>query len=150
MKYQLSIEIDKPRDETIKIFTDPKQIPHWQRGFVSIEPISGDPGQSGSKSKLLYQWGKRKREMIEVITHRDLPEQFHATYEAGGVYNVQENYFTEIEGGKTLWRSVSEFRFSGFFMKALGTLMPGAFKKQSYKFMTDFKNLVEHGTSVAK
>ena len=47
------------------------------------------------------------------------------------------------------WVSESEFQFQGFGMKLFGFLMPGAFKKQSQKYLNDFKNFVENGTSVA-
>ena len=36
-----------------------------------------------------------------------------------------------------------EFRFKGF-MKIIGLLMPGAFKKQSKKYLEDFKYFVEN------
>lgn len=150
MKYQLSIEIDKPRAELVSLFEDPNNFKHWQRGFISMEHLSGDKGQAGSKSKMKYKMGRRETDMIETITHNDLPDQFHATFEASGVLNIQENYFTEAGDNKTIWRSVSEFRFSSFPMKVMGMLMPGAFKKQSYKFMVDFKNFAEKGESVGK
>ena len=46
--------------------------------------------------------------------------------------------------------SKCEFQPSGFMMKTMALLMPGAFKKQSKKYMIDFKNFVEKGTSVAE
>ena len=61
--------------------------------------------------------------------------------------HIQKNYFRE-ENGKTRWISESEFQFSGFGMKLMGLLMPGAFKKQSLKYMEDFKNFAEKGISV--
>ncbi|MEO2058942.1 MAG: SRPBCC family protein, partial [Mesonia sp.] len=45
--------------------------------------------------------------------------------------------------------SESEFQFSSFAMKVMGFLMPGAFKKQSLKYMKDFKAFVEDGKSVS-
>ncbi|MCE2497345.1 MAG: SRPBCC family protein [Flavobacteriales bacterium] len=150
MKYQTSIEIDRSREEVVAKFEDPENFKHWQRGFISMEHISGDKGMPGAKSKMKYKMGRRETEMIETIVHNDLPDQFHATFEANGVYNLQENYFTEGGSDKMVWRSVSEFRFSSFTMKVMGWLMPKAFKKQSYKFMVDFKNFVEKGESVAK
>jgi hypothetical protein len=35
-------------------------------------------------------------------------------------------------------------------MKLIGWLMPGAFKKQSQKYLNDFKDFAENGTSVAE
>ncbi|WP_337251640.1 hypothetical protein [Maribacter halichondriae] len=42
----------------------------------------------------------------------------------------------------------TDFQFEGFMMKTMGFLMPGAFKKQSKKYMEDFKAFAEEGVSV--
>ena len=60
----------------------------------------------------------------------------------------QENIFEELPDGRTKWTSKTEFQFAGFMMKVMGFLMPGAFKKQSKKYMNDFKAFAESGTSV--
>ncbi|NAS32763.1 SRPBCC family protein [Flavobacteriaceae bacterium R38] len=149
MKYQHEILINLPREELIKKFDNPDNMKHWQRGFISFNHESGEPGKPGAKSKLKYKMGKREIEMTETIKKRNLPEEFHGTYEAKGVFNLQENYFKIIDDNTTKWVSVSEFKFTTFTMKIMGALMPGAFKKQSYKYMTDFKNFAEKGISVA-
>ncbi|MCB0458291.1 MAG: SRPBCC family protein, partial [Flavobacteriaceae bacterium] len=87
--------------------------------------------------------------MTETILENNFPKTFHAAYETQGVYNIQRNFFSEINATTTEWLSESEFRFSGFGMKLLGWLMPGAFKKQSMKYLIDFKNFAEKGTSVS-
>ena len=40
----------------------------------------------------------------------------------------------------------SEFIFSGF-MKIMGIVMPGAFKKESYKYLKLFKEFAESSSS---
>ena len=84
----------------------------------------------------------RKVEMVETITKRNLPDEFSGTYEAKGVFNIQENFFKEDEPGKTKWITNSEFQFSGF-MKLMGLFMPGAFKKETMKHMQSFKEFAE-------
>lgn len=148
MKYTTEITIERPREEVIEKFKDPESLKHWQRGFIFMKPQSGELGAEGSTNLLKYKMGKREIEMTETITLNNLPEEFHATYEAKGVFNIQENFFETTPGNHTKWISHSEFRFSGF-MKLIGWFMPGAFKKQSYQFMEDFKNFVEKGESVA-
>ncbi len=143
MKYSQSIDINLPRKRVIELFDNPDNLHKWQPGLLKFEHISGGPGKPGAKSRILYKMGKRETEMIETITLRELPEKFHATYETNGVLNIQENYFEEIDTNATRWTSVSEFRFSNFAMKLMGWLMPGAFKKQSYKFMQQFKEFAE-------
>ncbi len=147
MKYTVNIEIALPRNLVIEKFDNEDNIKHWQKGFVSMEHLSGEKGKTGATSKLTYKMGKREIEMIETITFLDPPEAFHLTFDARNVYNIQENYFEELPNGNTKWISKNEFRFSGF-MKFMGFLMPGAFKKQSCNYMEDFKAFAEKGKSV--
>lgn len=147
MKYTQVITINLPREEVVEKFSDPGNFRHWQRGFISFKPLSGDFGKAGSKNELKYKMGKREIEMTETVLRNDLPDEFESTYEAKGVYNVQKNRFKEIDKNTTEWISESEFKFSGF-MKIMGWIMPGAFKKQSYQFMEDFKAYAEEGKSV--
>ena len=86
--------------------------------------------------------------MIETIRERDLPRIFSATYEAKGVFNEVRNEFTVVDAYRTLYRTHTQFRFSGF-MKIIGLLMPGAFRKQSQKFLEDFKAFAEKGVPEA-
>jgi len=85
--------------------------------------------------------GKREIEMIETITVRNLPEVFSGTYEAKGVFNIVKNRFIPLLDNRTKFISQQEFHFKGF-MKIIGFLMPNAFKKQTMKYLIDFKNFV--------
>ncbi|MDN5204064.1 SRPBCC family protein [Fulvivirgaceae bacterium BMA10] len=143
MKYTNEIEIDLPVEKVIALFDNPDNMSKWQPELLSFEHISGEPGQVGAKSKLLYQMGKRKIEMIETITKRDLPQEFAGTYEAKGVKNWINNRFVETTPDKTKWISDNEFKFSGF-MSVMGPLMGSkAFSKQSMKYMVQFKEFAE-------
>lgn len=148
MKYELEIIINKPREEVIKLFDNSENLKKWQKGLMEFEHVSGEPGQEGARSKLLYLMNGRETEMTEVITKRAFPEEFHGVYEAHGVYNIQENYFSEEGAGKTKWVSKSEFRFTSMLMKIMAFIMPGAFKSQSFKFMKSFKEFAEDGKTV--
>lgn len=150
MKYTIEVIIDLPRKEVLNKLDSVENIKHWQRGLESVEHLSGTPGEVGAKMKLHYKFGKRKMEMTETITKREFPTEFHAVYEADGMKSIQENYFEETPEGKTKWRSVSEFIATGFIMKLMVFLMPGAFKKQSKKYLDDFKNFAEKGISVTE
>jgi len=142
MKYTCDIVIDKPIDEVIALFDNPDNMEKWQPGFISHEHISGESGMPGAKMRLKYKMGKRDIEMVETILTRNLPEEFSGTYEAKGVYNIVKNSFEPIGENKTMWKTYQEFKFSGF-MKIIGFLMPGSFKKQSMKYMELFKEFAE-------
>ncbi|MGB7786229.1 MAG: SRPBCC family protein [Salinimicrobium sp.] len=142
MKYTQEIEINRPIDEVVALFKNPENLYKWMDGLQSYQQLSGVPGQPGAKSKLEFKMGKREIEMVEIIKVNDLPEEFTATYEAKGVFNVISNKFIELPDGRTRYITENEFRFKGF-MKLMGWLMPGAFKKQSWKYMLAFKEFVE-------
>lgn len=149
MKYTLELIVELPLEAFIKKFDNTENMKHWQRGLVSTEHISGNPGQYGAKMKLVYKMGNREMELIETVTHRKLPYEFHGTYDAKGIHTIQENYFEETPKGHTKWTSKSEFIPLGFTMRLMTLIMPGAFKKQSLQYMKDFKNFAEKGISVA-
>ncbi len=143
MKYTVGIEIDKPIDEVIALFDNTENMDKWMDGLQSFEHISGTPGEVGAKSKLHFKMGRRNIEMIETITAKNLPEEFSGTYEADGVFNVVRNKFQAAGPDKTKWVSENEFQFSSLMMKVMGFLMPGAFRKQSLKYLKNFKNFAE-------
>lgn len=147
MKYELHVDIDRPAEDVLEKMMNPENMKYWQRGFVSMTPITGKAGEEGAKSLLKYKMGNRNLEMTETITRVNLPDEIHCTYQANGVFNIQENYFTATENG-TRWISVSEFKFNSIFMKVMGFFLPGSFKKQSLRYMQDFKNYMESGISV--
>lgn len=149
MTYTIETTIELPLKEVIEKFDNPEYMKHWQRGLVYTEHLYGTPGEIGAKMRLQYQMGKRKMELIETITHKRPPYEFHGTYDVKGLHNIQENYFKEDGNGHTVWTSKSEFLPTTFMMRLMTLLMPRAFKKQSKLYMNDFKNFAEKGVSVA-
>lgn len=141
MKYTCEIEINKPIGKVIELFDNPDNLGKWMDGLQSIEHLEGEPGQPGSKSKMIFKMNNKDVEMIETVTVRNLPEEFSGTYEAKGVYNIQKNKFVKLDENKTKYIAENEFQFKGF-MKLMA-LMPGAFKKQSMKYLKSFKDFVE-------
>lgn len=148
MKYTIETIIELPRDKVIKKLDNTDNLKHWQEGLVSTEHISGTPGQVGAKMKLVFKMGKRHMELIENITKREFPNEFHGTYTTKGMHNVQENYFEELPNGHTKWVSKSEFIPTSFVLRIMTLIMPSTFKKQSKKYMDAFKNFAEKGISV--
>ncbi len=149
MKYTTEIEINLPLDKMVSLLDDPENMIHWQRGLLSYELLSGEPGSEGAQMELRYKMGKRHMTMVETIIKRNFPSEFHATYDTKGVHNIQKNYFKELDTDRCMWVSESEFQFASLPLKLMGWLMPGAFRKQSLKYLSDFKRFAEEGVSVA-
>lgn len=141
MKYSCEVTIDLPRDEVIALFDSAENLPKWQPGLQSFEHISGDPGQVGAKSRMVYDENGRTIDLTETITSRNFPDEFAATYEAKGVINWNSNHFY-AEGDKTRWQQETEFKFSGI-MRVMSIFMRGAFPKETLKTMNQFKAFAE-------
>ncbi len=144
MNYSHEIEIDLPREAVIALFDNAENMKKWQPGLISYEFLEGEPGKEGSTMEMVFERKKGKTmKLKETMLKNNLPDEMHTSYETKGVYNIQKNYFSEMSPDKTLWTSESEFQMEGIGMKLIGFLMPGAFKKQSYKYMVLFKEFAE-------
>ncbi|WP_458626152.1 SRPBCC family protein [Winogradskyella sp. PC D3.3] len=148
MQYTTEILIEKSISEVIKKFNSIDNLKHWQNGLESAEHISGIPYQLGAKTRLNYNFGKRKMEIIETITMQDFPNKFHVNYTAQGIRNIQENYFEATGPNTTKWISTNECQPTSFKMSLMLFLIPSAFKKQTETYMDNFKKFIEQGFSV--
>lgn len=143
MKYTTEISIDLPIQRVMELFHDTKNLKEWQPGLQSYTHLSGVPGQVGAKAKLIFKTSGRVLEMIETITVSDAPREFSGIYEVKRVWNEVRNFFSSPSPDTTKWVSECEFRFTNLFMKLVGKLMPGSFKKQSFEFQRLFKKFAE-------
>ena len=143
MKYTTSIVINAPLLFTVDLFSNPEKLAQWQRGLVEVTPIEGEYGKEGYEGKLKFEMGKRVMELTERVEKNDLPNSQSNIYQTKGVFNRVITRFEKISQEQTRCITEHEFVFSSFGMKFFALLMPGAFKKQSNKYLQDFKSLAE-------
>lgn len=144
MKYSNHVIINKPLSRVIELFDSEENLYKWMDGLQSYVHVSGEPGKEGAVAKMRFTMGKRDVEMTETTTKNNFPHEYSAIYETKGIYNPQQNLFTAIDENTTKYETFSEFKFDGFGMKLMGWLMPGAFKKQSQKYLDAFKEFAEN------
>jgi uncharacterized membrane protein len=142
MIYENELIIDIPRDRVVELMDNFENLKKWQPGLRSYEHLSGEPGQTGAVTKLIYDEKGREVEMTETIVTRNFPDEFTAIYKGKDVVNRFENYFYEEGPNKTRWRTVSDFKFHGF-MSIFALFMRRAFPKQTLKDMERFKTFAE-------
>ena len=147
MHYTNETTIHAPLDKVVALFDNPDNLEKWQPGFQGMEHISGTPGEPGAQSRLVYQMGKRRIEMIETLLENNLPESFKAAYDAKGVHNIVQVQFVPIDSTTTRYLSENTFEMKNLSMKIFGWLMPGAFKKQSQQYLDLFKAFAERETT---
>ncbi|NET34087.1 MAG: SRPBCC family protein [Cyanothece sp. SIO1E1] len=142
MKYSVSVEIEKPLEEVVSLFDNRDNYKHWMEGLLNLILLEGESGQTGAKSEYTFKMGKGEMKMVETVTSNNLPDEYAVSYTAKGVSNTVVSRFSAISANRTKYTTENEFQFSGF-MKIIAFLMPGSFKKQSLKYLTDFKKFAE-------
>jgi len=143
MKYTLSNTISKPLEEVIEKFKDPEGVKHWMEGLQKIEHLSGTPGEVGAKSDFYFLHKNKEMKISETVLEQNLPNQIKFGYQSPKGYNEVEMLFEKLSDNSVKQTNNSYFELKGF-MKVMSFLMKGMFKKQSLKYMTAFKNYVEH------
>lgn len=142
MKYSHEITIDLPREKVVELFNNQENAFKWMEGLESWDQLSGSPGEEGAKSRLKYQTKRGEMIIDEEITKKELPEMINFVFTSKGVTNWNDNRFESLNDNQTKWVQSNVFKCKGM-VKIFAALMPGAFKKQSLKYMNDFKQFAE-------
>lgn len=144
MKYTCTVEINASIDRVVALWQDETNFHNWQDGFKRIEHLEGNPGEEGAKSKIYFEQGKRKIELLETILKSNLPDEKTGLYEHIHMTNTQTSRFEPISEHITRYTSEVEYtKFNGFMPKLMAHLFPRMFKKQSQKWMDQFKTFAE-------
>ncbi len=144
MKYTCTVEIPLSRKECIDLWFDESQFDKWQEGFQYKKWIEGEPNQKDSKSEILITQGKRKIELAECILENNLPDWIEGRYVHVHMTNTQKTTFEVVSPDVTMIRSDVDYTaFHAFMPKLMAKLFPGMFKKQSQKWLDEFKLLAE-------
>lgn len=143
MKYTVSILINAPLKKVVALWEDPAHFHQWQDGFESYTHLEGVPNTKNAKSKIVLN-DKMRIELIETIILNKLPTQKTALYEHIHMTNTQTSRFEAQGDHQTRYTSEVEYlKFNGFMIKLMAKLFPGKFKRQSEKWMQQFKTFAE-------
>ena len=144
MKFEGSIEINKPREAVVRYFADPAYLHEYQDGFVKKELVNGEMGKDGAVSKMYYRSNKREMELIETITSNKLPDSFKAFYHHKHMDNTMQVRFIAEDENTTRYEYTFEYvRIRWIMPKLMFFLFPGMFRKQGEKWVRQFKEFVE-------
>lgn len=144
MKYTCQVEIDLPIEQVVKLWSDESNCSKWQDSFESIELIEGEKDQPNARSLIKFRQGRKKMELIETILTNNLPHEKKGLYEHVHMTNTQTTRFEPISDHKTRYISEVEYtKFNGFIPNLMARFFPGMFRKQSQKWMNQFKAFAE-------
>jgi len=144
MRLVFEYELGRRREEVWRAFDDPDNLRKWQPTLVSVERLSGAPGQEGSVSTLSYREDGRLIALTETITIRREPDEFAGTYQSDMATNTIHNRFAVQSPWSTRWRVTVDFRFQGIW-RLLGPLFRRAIERRTRADLERFKSLLESG-----
>ncbi|MDP6359339.1 MAG: SRPBCC family protein [Planctomycetota bacterium] len=144
MTITLELILECPRDEVWRAFDSTENLHKWMKSLKSFEHLSGEPGQPGARSKVIFEENGRIIENIETITVRNKPGEFVGTYDNDYGQNLITQRFEVLGDSRTRWTGVTEMRLKGF-MKIMAWLMKGMIRKKILKDMNCFKEKLEAG-----
>src|SRR5579864_2766636 len=142
MKYEHEITIAAPLAEVVRLFNAPEYEKHWRPEPISAEHVSGTPRQPGAKTRMKYRMRNREFHMVETILSKT-SQEFSATYEANNMVNTIRHSFSPLATDRTLYKTEVDYTFKSLMPKIMSVVMPGFFKKQTYRYMKTFKDFAE-------
>jgi len=142
MKFTCSVDVNLPLDKVAFLFEDEDSAKHWQDHFESITLISGEKRVPGSKYRIQYG-GKRPFELIETLLIYEMPYRFKGLYEHKKMSNTMDNRMEVLTENTTRWTAEIEYTIMKGPLKFFAWLMPGMFKKQTQKWLDQFKQYAE-------
>jgi hypothetical protein len=148
MKYTCEVIINLPKDKTVSLFLDPDHYSKWQDGFISYTPA--DKTDKKINYDAIYRYevmnGKKIIDLEERILNNLLPDSIEGTYSTEDMGNSMKSIFIKVAENQTKYISeVEYYYFNGFIPKMMSIFMKRMFKKQSQKWMSQFKSFAESG-----
>jgi uncharacterized protein YndB with AHSA1/START domain len=142
MKMTFETEIRASRELVWAIFDNPDNLVRWQPTLESFTHLTGDPGQPGAVSELVYNENGKKVTMTETVTERRKPHFMAGTYDNDRATSLIVSHFEEIDDNTTRFISYSNMNFKGI-MKILSLFVARSIRARVEADLSRFKLLVE-------
>jgi uncharacterized membrane protein len=142
MKLKLETVVDTSLDNVWAAFDNPENLPRWQQNLESFNHISGQPGQPGAVSELVFDEKGKKVIVSETITERREPDFLAGAYESPMGKALIVSHFEAVDDNSTRWTSWCNFTFQGF-AKFMSLFVSSIVRNRMEADMARFKLMVE-------
>lgn len=143
MRYKTQIKIHLPRERVVELFDNIDNKYNWIDGLKEIQLLDGEHNQPGAKCKLLFDVNCKEKEVTEIVTVRNLPDEFSKIYIRNYGKIFTSDKFLAAGPSKTKWISENEIKFSGIF-KILALFNRSSYTRDTENLMNNFKTFAEN------
>lgn len=143
ISYEATVEVDASVDETWGYLTDPKHMSDYIEGFQSIEQVSGQGMETGSKHRITVIQNDEIYKMVETIQEVIPPSRLAITIENDILINDVSYNFEESNGGTRI-RMNASLEGKGWLMKPIFVFMKGYMQSESVTALEKMKEGIEN------
>ena len=145
IEYNSQITVDKSIEESWNVTQDPNKMSEWMTGFKSFEHVSGEPGQVGSVSNVIFEVNGSETVIKETITKIIPNHSIAMTFENE---MMEMDYVLEMKGdaNQTEIKTYTLVEGNGIITKSFIAMSPSSFKKQEDTNLSMLKNTIEANT----
>lgn len=142
MKMKYEAKIKAGRDVVWTAFDNRDNLSRWQPTLESFTPVSGDPGQPGAVSELVYKEKGKKITARETITERREQQFLAGTVDNAWATTLIVNHFEKIDEHNTRFVTYTNMKFKGV-MKLMSLFVARAIRARAQADLDRFKLFVE-------
>ena len=142
MKMKVEAEIRASRDFVWAVFENPDNLTRWQPTLDSFTHQTGEVGQPGATSELVYNENGKKITMIETVTERQKPQFMAGIYDSARATSLIVIHLEEIDDNTTRFVSYTNMKFKGM-MKIMSVFVAKSIRDRAEADLNRFKLLVE-------
>ena len=148
LSYYEEIIINSDIQNVIDLHEEPKYLEHYMNGFISFKTVQGESRKTGSISEISIVFNSnesvtRKIVMKEKVLSNNLPNEKVIQLNTSSVNNLITYRFVKLGKDKTQFFRTHEYEFNTY-MKVYSFFMSRKIKRESYKYLKNFKNFVEN------
>lgn len=146
MQYAIktSVTINASPEQVWDKLMNPDNLKHWLTGFISIEHISGTPGNAGSISILKFKERRKEVEITETVVISNPCEHYDYGFR---MENAEFSSDTNIRlvsfGTKTDLIQTVQLSPNSFILKLLMPLLKGSFERRTQTELMKLKSFIE-------
>jgi carbon monoxide dehydrogenase subunit G len=142
IEYDCEITVDKPLQECWDVTQDPAKMTEWMSGFKRFEHVSGEPGQVGAVSNVIFESNGSevviKETIIQIIPNHSIEMSFENDM-------MQMEYVMRMKanGESTEIETYTLVEGNDMITKSFIALDPGAFRSQEDTNLDMLKKTIE-------
>ena len=141
-KFKTSIIIDKPIDEVIQAYLEPKNIPYWMTNVVNYEVIEGKMGEIGTIIRLHYNQSGQNIIIEDRLIYCEKGKKYVSERASKTLIVQLETTFYPLKNA-TKMNLVWSGKGKVFILKLLLPLMRKNLRKLAKSELIRFRNMVE-------